>query len=134
MEKWIGKKYFTQHRIIKSSDFFPQRIFNLSHKFLIHPFFLGNYIRPVNLHPLSLFWKHGSVCDPVKKVQNMGCKMQGAKNRVIVVQKEKRPGCFFSFWITMTLFLHPAFCNPYFGPFFKVPDPKKISGRPDKLE
>ena len=25
---------------------------------------------------------------------------------------------------------------PYFGPdlFFKVPDPKKISGRPDKLE
>ena len=28
----------------------------------------------------------------------------------------------------------PVFCNPYLGPFFKVPDPKKISGRPDKLE
>ena len=50
------KKSFTQHRIIKSSDFFSQRIFNLSHKFLTHPFFLGNYIRPVNLHPLFLFW------------------------------------------------------------------------------
>jgi hypothetical protein len=24
--------------------------------------------------------------------------------------------------------LHPTFCNPYFWPFFKVPDPKKISG------
>ena len=30
--------------------------------------------------------------------------------------------------------LHPAFCNQYYGPFFKVPDPKKISGRPDTLE
>ena len=36
----------------------------------------------------------------------MGCKKQVAKNRIIVLQK---------------------------GPFFKVPDPKKISGRPDKL-
>ena len=48
----------------------------------------------------------------------MGCKKQGAKNKVIVIQKEKR---LFSF--------------PDFGPdFFKVPDPKKISSRPDKLE
>ena len=30
-------------------------------------------------------------------VQNMGCKKQGAKNRVIVIQKEKKPGCLFSF-------------------------------------
>ena len=28
----------------------------------------------------------------------------------------------------------PAFCNPHFGPFFKVQDPEKISGRPDKIE
>jgi hypothetical protein len=29
----------------------------------------------------------------------------------------------------------PVFCTPYFGPdFLKVPDPKKISGRPDKLD
>ena len=34
----------------------------------------------------------------------------------------------------------PVFCSllfsgPYFGPdFLKLPDPKKISGRPDKLE
>ena len=29
----------------------------------------------------------------VKKIQNMGCKKPGAKNRVIVIQKEKRqPG------------------------------------------
>ena len=29
----------------------------------------------------------------------------------------------------------PVFCTPYFGPdFFKVPDPRKISGRPDKLD
>jgi hypothetical protein len=30
-----------------------------------------------------------------KMVQNMGCKKQGAKHRVIVIQKEKRqPGLF----------------------------------------
>ena len=40
-----------------------------------------------------------SVCDPERKVQNMGCKKQGAKNWVIVTQKEKRQP------------LHPAFCN-----------------------
>jgi hypothetical protein len=31
------------------------------------------------------------------QVQNMGCKKQGAKNRVIGSQKEKRPGCLFLF-------------------------------------
>ena len=30
-------------------------------------------------------------------VQNMGCKKQGAKNRVIINQKQKRLGCLFSF-------------------------------------
>ena len=39
----------------------------------------------------------------------MGYKKQGAKNRVIVIQKEKK----------QSVFLHPAFCNPYFGPFFE---------------
>ena len=39
--------------------------------------------RPVNLHPLFLIWKHGSVCDPEKKsgpkhgVQKTGCKKPG---------------------------------------------------------
>ena len=41
------------------------------------------------------------------------------KNRVIVILKEKRPGCLFSFWITNDpVFLHTAFCNPYFGRIF----------------
>jgi hypothetical protein len=54
------------------------------------------------------------------------------KSRVIVIPKEKRPGCLFSFWITMTLFFGTLL---FFGPdFFKVPDPKKISGQPDNLE
>ena len=40
-------------------------------------------MRPVNLHPLFLFWKHGSVCDPEKKsgpkygMQKAGCIKQG---------------------------------------------------------
>ena len=69
-------------------------------------------MRPVNLHPLFLFWKHGSVCDPEKnQVQNMDCKKQGAENR--------QRGLF-SFWVTMTLF----FCNLLFAthvldPFFQ---------------
>ena len=41
------------------------------------------------------------------RVQNMGCKKQGAKNRVIVIQKERRQPGLFSFWITMTLFFAP---------------------------
>ena len=82
---------------------------------------------PVNMHTLFLFWKHGSVCDPVKKVQNMGCKKQGTKNRVIVMQKEKRPGCFFSFWITMTLFFYILlFAKSRVPDILKVPDPKNI--------
>ena len=40
------------------------------------------------------------------------------KNRVIVIQKEKRPGCLFSLWLKWPCFLHPAFRNPYFGCFF----------------
>ena len=34
---------------------------------------------------------------------------QGAKNKVIFIQKEKRPGWLFSFWITMALFFAPCF-------------------------
>ena len=79
-------------------------------------------LHPVNLHPVFLFWKHGLVCDPEKsQVQNMVLKKS---------KKEKRPGFFFSFWITMTLF----FRSISWTWFFWVPDPKKISGRPDKLE
>ena len=57
------------------------------------------------------------------------------KTRVIVIQKEKRQPGLYSFWITMTLF----FCTLIFAKgrvpdISKVPDPKKISGRPDRLE
>ena len=49
----------------------------------------------------------------------MGCKKYDATKRVIVIQKEKRPG----------------FLKPIFWTFFKkVADPRKISGRPDKIE
>ena len=84
-------------------------------------------MRPVNLHPRFLFWKHGSVCDPEKnQVQNMDCKKQGAENR--------QHGLF-SFWVTMTLFFASCFLQPIFwNLFFKAPDPKKISGWSDKLE
>jgi hypothetical protein len=40
--------------------------------------------RPVYLHPLFLFWKHGSVCDPVKKRSKIWvAKSRLQKNRVI---------------------------------------------------
>ena len=66
---------------------------------------------PVNLHPIFLFWKHGSVCDP----ENMGCKNEGTKNKEYAAW----PGLF-SFWITMNLFFHPAFCTLYFGPHYQT--------------
>ena len=57
----------------------------------------------------------------------MGCKKQGAKNRVNVIQKEKRSGCLFSFWITMTLLFAPCFLQPIFlDLFFKFQNLKNI--------
>ena len=91
-------------------------------------------IRPVNLHPLFLFWKPGSVCDPEKNwAPTQKSRMQ--KTKVGVIQKEKKQPVLFSFWITMTLF----FCTLLFAKsrvpeFLKVPDPKNILGRSDKLE
>ena len=71
------------------------------------------HTRPVNLHPLFLFWKHGSVCDPENKSGPKKSWVQ--KNRVVVIQKEKRQSGLFSFWITMTRF----FCTLlFFGPGF----------------
>ena len=63
-----------------------------------------------------------TVCDPEKKNKdkNMGCKKQGAKSRVILIQKKKRPASLFSFGITMTLFflalffLQPIFLDLFF--------------------
>ena len=43
----------------------------------------------------------------------MDLKKAGCKNIVIVIQKEKRPGCLFSFWITMTLFFAPCFLQTH---------------------
>ena len=53
----------------------------------------------------------------LKKGPQYGLQKQGAKNIFIVIQKGKRQPGHLSFWITMTLFLHPAFCNQYFGLF-----------------
>ena len=47
------------------------------------------------------------------------------KNRVIVIQKEKRPGCIFSFWIDITL----VFCTLLFSKS-RVPDFFKVTNRP----
>ena len=64
-------------------------------------------------------FNHGSVCDPEKnQVQDMNLKKikskiwtwkkQGAKKQDHYYSKI-RPGCLFSFWITMTLFFAPCF-------------------------
>ena len=74
-----------------------------------------NHLRTclVNLHPLFLFWKHGSVCDPEKKlgpkygVQKAGCKKTGS----LFFKKKRGQTAFSLFWITMTLF----FCTLLFA-------------------
>ena len=55
----------------------------------------------------------------------MGCKKQGAKKQGHCYSKREEAKL-------LLLFLNSS--DSYFGPFFKVPDPKKISGQPDKLE
>ena len=57
----------------------------------------------------------------------MGCKKQGAKKQGHCYSKREEaawPLLFFN--NNDPVFLPPAFCNSYFGPFLKVPDPKKI--------
>ena len=51
----------------------------------------------------------------------MGCKNQDAKTQGHCYSKREEA-------------LHPSFGNPYFEPFLKIPDPEKISGRPDELK
>ena len=64
--------------------------------------------RPVNLHPLFLkighpaFWKSGTLLFAKSRLKKTGS---------FFIQKEKRPGCLFSFWITMTL----VFCTLFFS-------------------
>ena len=41
------------------------------------PSSFSRHSRPVNLHPLFLFWKHGSVCE----LDKIGSKIWGAKNQ-----------------------------------------------------
>ena len=75
--------------------------------------------RPVNLHPLFLFWKNGLVCDPEKKsgpksgMQKAGCKKQGH-----CYSKREEAAALFSFWIIMTLFFAPCFLHPIFLTWF----------------
>ena len=57
---------------------------NLGSKRLI----LVGYIRSVNLHPLFLFWKPGSVYDPKKIGHPAFWKKQGSKNQGNFIQKE----------------------------------------------
>ena len=49
----------------------------------------------------------------------MGCKKQGAKKQGYCYSKREEVSN------NDPDFLHPAVCNPYFGPFFKVPDHRK---------
>ena len=58
----------------------------------------------VNLHALNILV--GGRFVTLKKIRSKiwTWKKQGTKNRVIVIQKKKRPGCLFSFWIQVILF------------------------------
>ena len=90
---------------------------------------------PVNLHPLFLFRKHGSVCDFEKRI----------RSKIWTWKKQgKKQGHFYSKRNKTRMFLlflnnnNPVFCSLLFpGPdliFFKFQTRKKISGWPDTLE
>ena len=92
--------------------------------FINEPDFLHGFIiaQSICTH-YSLFENMGQFATLKKNwVQNMGCKIWGSKNRVIVIQKEKRPGCLF-LNNKMTLFFAPCFFAPH--PFFLSSRPKK---------
>ena len=53
-------------------------------------------IRPVNLHPLFLFWKPGSVCDPEKNQAPGFLKKAGCKKPRSLLFKKRRGSLVFS--------------------------------------
>ena len=90
---------------------------------------------PVNLHPLFLFWKHGSVCDPEKNRSKYGPEKSKVKKQGHCYSKREEARLLFLFLNNNDhVFGFLLFSGAYFGPdFFKVADPKKIPGRPDEL-
>ena len=89
-----------------------------SHNQNSYEIFLRNkrgHKRPVNLHPLFLFWKHGSVCDPKKnQVQNMDLKKVGCKKQGHCYSKREETRL-------PLLFLNnndPFFCNLFWTSYF----------------
>ena len=67
--------------------------------------------RPVNLHPLFLFWKHGSVCDPEKKGSKIWVSKSRVKKTRSLLFKKRRGSC-------PLLFLNnndPVFCTLLFA-------------------
>ena len=74
---------------------------------------------------MGLLKKWSKIWGAKSWVQKTGCKKQG--HCYSRWEKADSPLPFLNKY-------DPAFCNPYFGPVFKVSDPKKISGRPNKVE
>ena len=68
--------------------------------FKVEAIFMLLHDRPFNLHPLLHFI---SSTWYIFRVQNMGFKKQGAKNRVIVIQKEKKQPVFFASCFLQTI-------------------------------
>ena len=63
------------------------------------------------------------------------CQKAGCKKPGHCYSKRKRQPGLFSFWITMALIFAPCFLAKNRVPeFLKFQDPKKILGRPDKLD
>ena len=76
-------------------------------KYIFNATFLAN---TVNLHPLFLFWKLGSVCDPEKKLGTLLFEKSCVqKTKVIVIQKEKRQPGIFLFLEQWPCFFAPCF-------------------------
>ena len=88
-----------------------EQMFSAKQAYILPYVHLPRLTRPVNLHQLFLFWKHGSVRDPEKnQVQTLGCKNQGEKKQGH--SKRVDEAWPFSFWITTTLFFAPCFLQP----------------------
>ena len=72
--------------------------------------------RPVNLHSLFPFWKHGSVCDPEKnQVQHMDLKKAGCKKLGHCYSKRGEARLLLLFLNNnVPVFLHPALIRSIF--------------------
>ena len=103
------KKNLSRTAVLSFSEGFGRMLYKHTITQYICTHYSSLSVRSAIFQGLELFFK---------KVQNMGCKKQGAKNQGQCYSNEKKQPGLFSFWITIILFFAPCFLQPIVWTWF----------------